>query len=52
MNSKRASTAKLRAAQYERKAWEYLATIPGEVGDAARREKEARSNREKRYTSR
>jgi hypothetical protein len=29
---------------YERKAWEYLATIPGDVGDAARRELDARSN--------
>ena len=30
--------------QYERKAWEYLATIPGDVGDAARRELDARAN--------
>ncbi len=30
--------------QYERKAWEHLATIPGDVGDAARRELDARSN--------
>lgn len=29
---------------YERKAWEYLATIPGDVGDAARRELDARAN--------
>ncbi len=31
------------AKQFERKAWEYLATIPGEVGDAARRELDAQS---------